>query len=181
MKKIILILGLMFCLTSYSQSGEFSTYDLSKQNWVNSPLNPKVELEPSTIAAYTDANKRSSDIDIMDKNGLFTPEMQNLLYQAPAATAFATDLEMIDNIKKEKGDDFYNRNKKKIDSILADKYTALPFVNLAREIFQFRVNYGQNQHNRAVDLGMVKDEYQWDLKYRQETSKIKLDQINLLK
>ena len=30
MKKIILILGLMFCLSSYSQNGEFSTYDLKK-------------------------------------------------------------------------------------------------------------------------------------------------------
>jgi hypothetical protein len=30
MKKFILILGLMFCLSSYSQNGEFSTYDLKK-------------------------------------------------------------------------------------------------------------------------------------------------------
>lgn len=30
MKKIILILGLMFCLLSYSQSREFTTYDLKK-------------------------------------------------------------------------------------------------------------------------------------------------------
>lgn len=30
MKKFILILNIMFCLITYSQSGEFSTYDLKK-------------------------------------------------------------------------------------------------------------------------------------------------------
>lgn len=156
-------------------------YDLTKQNWINSPLNPKVELDPKEVDMYTDANKRSQDVDIMYKNGVLTTNMQNVLYTNPANTPFATTDELVDKIKTERGEDFYNRNKQNIDAILLDNYTAIPFVNPATGTFQFKLNYAGNRNSPAIELGSTKDEHQWDLTYRAESLRLKLSQIYSLK
>lgn len=156
-------------------------YDLTKQDWINSPLNSKVELDPVTIHTYTDANKRSQDVEIMYKNGVLDSNMQNVLYQNPSSTPFATNDELAEKIKTEKGDDFYEKNKVNIDKILNDDYKAIPFINPSTGTFQFRINYSGTKNSPSVDLGTIKNEHQWDLIYRAESLKLKLDQIYKLK
>ena len=152
-------------------------YDLTKQNWSNSPENKKIELDPVTIKSYTDANKRSQDIETMYNNGVLDQNMQNVLYQNPSSTPFATNEELLDKIKTEKGQEYYNKNKGTIDSILQDEYKAIPFINPATQRFQFRLNYSNNKNSPAFDLGTNKNEHEWDLKYRTESLKFKLEQI----
>ena len=117
----------------------------------------------------------------MYKNGVLDENMQNILYQNPSSTPFATNDEITEKIKNEKGEDFYNKNKATIDGILTDNYKAVPFVNPATGTFQFRINYSGTKNSPSIDLGNIKNEHRWDLVYRAESLKLKLDQIYKLK
>lgn len=156
-------------------------YDLSKQNWINSPLNPKVEVEPKSVRMYSDANKRTQDVEAMYQNGVLTTDMQNVLYSNPANTPFATVAELTDKVVRERGEDFYNKHKQAVDGILNATYIAKPFVNPATQTFQFKLDLGNGIHSPSIDLGAVKDEHQWSLKYRAESLRLKLEKIYSLK
>ena len=60
----------------------------------------------------------------------------------PANTPLASVADLVEKVKQQYGVDFYNKNQSKIEEILSDTYTAIPYSTGAS--FKVRVDYNDN-------------------------------------
>lgn len=157
-------------------------YDLSAQNWSNSPINPNIKLEPKTIIPLVDPRDRDAKIDNLLENIGLTYQQEIKLKEAPEDTAFATLPEQRDRVIASYPKEFYEKNKQKIEEILRYNYEAVPMVRNGE--FYAKINYTENGEVKTkrdpISMGAVKDDFAFELKYYEAIKNLKAERIAAL-
>ncbi len=110
MKKFYVIFGLMFCLASFSQNGEFSTYDLRK-------VKSLIQFKPVNDLAGLNEQKLNQFFNMVEADG-------PMLKQLNIDCWFYCDYKKIDNLEtynyyyKDITRETYNKYCKEINALM---------------------------------------------------------------
>jgi len=120
--------------------------DEKKANWMKDPKNNKIILSPLVIQPIVtpkdSQNKVEALVENIEDSGILAPQVLEDMRRNPANTPLASVADNINNVKQQYGVDFYNKNQKKIDEILSDTYTAVPYSTGGS--FKVRIDYNEN-------------------------------------
>lgn len=107
-----------------------ATFDLTQQQWKNSPLNPDIKLAPQAFNPETNSLKRNIEVKNISQNltDVLSQQMIVDLETNPSRSPFKTTIEFGQQIREERGMEFWQRNQDMINAILNTKYTAIPKV-----------------------------------------------------
>lgn len=101
-----------------------NTFGNERSNWANSMNNENAVKKDFTYRLPVNASERADRITAYRDNyrGALTDESYFKVLQNPAQTQFATPTEMVQNVIKKYGQQFYNSNKQEIDRIVTSSY-----------------------------------------------------------
>lgn len=110
-----------------SVSGAFN---LTAQDWKNSPLNPTIKLNPQVFNPETNPVKRNAEVKNISENltDILSQQQIALLQTDPSKSPFKTTIEFGEQIRQERGNEFWQRNQEVINNILNTQYVATPKV-----------------------------------------------------
>lgn len=107
-----------------------NTFNETQQNWKNSPKNPDIKLTPQIFKPETDPLKRNGEVKNISENlnDIMSQQAVVELQTNPSITPFRTTIEFGQQIRQERGNDFWQRNQETINNILNTQYIATPKV-----------------------------------------------------
>jgi len=162
--------------------------DQGKANWLKSPKNPNVLLEPQvftpTLNPNDTYNRVRGFVDNIRDIGILPPQAIQQMLDNPSMTPFASVSEYTDRVKKQFGKDFYEVNKPMVDNILSTTYTAVPYST--GEAFTIKIKYKDEQGVDKIyyPQGIAfpeKDNTALYMTYLSEIEKLKLQRIQSLR
>ena len=120
--------------------------DEKKADWMKDPKNKKITLSPLAIKPITSPKDSQSRVEALVENiedsGILAPQVLEDMRRNPANTPLASVADLVEKVKQQYGTDFYSRNRDKIEEILSDTYTAIPYSTGAS--FKVRIDYNDN-------------------------------------
>lgn len=152
------------------------SFEERKQTWQNDPKNPNIRLVPQAISLYKDPAVRNNDTRNFTENmkNRLPIEIRSKINVDPGNTSYATIPEFRVLIKNKYSKDFYDKNAGVIEKILATNYQAIPFIDNGQ--FYFKLAYkdedGESMEQTFPSLGDEKDDYMFNLKYRDAAAQL---------
>ena len=120
--------------------------DEKKADWMKDPKNKKITLNPLLIKPINSPKDSQNRVEALVENiedsGILAPQVLEDMRRNPANTPLASVADLVEKVKQQYGADFYNKNKNKIEEILSDTYTAVPYSTGAS--FKVRIDYNDN-------------------------------------
>lgn len=165
-----------------------STFDQTQQQWKNSPYNPDIKLAPQVFTPETNAAKRNREVKNISENltDALSQQMIAQLETNPSNSPFMTTIEFGQQILKERGTEFFQRNQDIINNILNSQYTAVPKVTSdPANPFWVDIHYtdpvsGQEVISSQPLIGAEKNNSSFYIQYAKMIYDLKYNAINNL-